>query len=100
MGMRGLVLAFFCAGTVGLLWCQARGEDDKSRPLIGTLPVYTTEVSKISPRGERSIELGTQWLMSAMRPDGMIGADIGQRPDLSCMSMVGLVLVSQGNTPT
>jgi hypothetical protein len=35
-----------------------------------------------------------------MRIDGSVGSDIGKPPDLSCTSMLGLVLLSQGNTPS
>ncbi len=34
-----------------------------------------------------------------MRADGTFGVDIGRPADLSCTAMVGLTLLSQGNTP-
>lgn len=53
----------------------------------------------ITPESRRSIDRGTEWLIAAMRPDGMLGADLNQPADLSCTSMAGLALLSQGNTP-
>jgi len=55
--------------------------------------------SKLTPECRRSIDRGTQWLVSVMRVDGSVGTDQGQPPDLSCTAMVGLTLLSQGNTP-
>lgn len=53
----------------------------------------------VTPECRQSIERGTEWLLSAMRPDGMLGADLNQPADLSCTSITGLALLSQGNTP-
>lgn len=53
----------------------------------------------VTPECRDSIRLGTKWLLSAMRPDGMIGADVDQPADLSCTAITGLALLSQGNTP-
>jgi hypothetical protein len=53
---------------------------------------------KISPACAKSIDRGTKWLISAMRMDGSLGADVGRPPDLACTSIFGLVLLSQGNT--
>ena len=56
--------------------------------------------AKITPSAKKSIERGTDWLISAMRLDGSVGTDVGQPPDLGCTAIVGLALLSQGNTPT
>ncbi|MBI1348687.1 hypothetical protein GC163_20635 [bacterium] len=54
-------------------------------------------LARVTPESQRSIELGTEWLVSAIQRHG-VGVDIHQPPDLSCTAMVGLVLLSQGNT--
>lgn len=81
---------------------QGTGEDRESRTPgdlgVRSIPIRLCDVEPQS-KVDKSIDEGTRWLLSAMRPNGMIGADVGYPPDLSCMSMVGLVLVSQGNTP-
>jgi hypothetical protein len=82
----------------------ARAEQDAASQPTPTLaegvfsPAPLTP-AQVSPEGQRSIEHGTRWLLSTMRPDGSISGDIGERPDLSCTAMAGLALVSQGNTP-
>jgi hypothetical protein len=53
----------------------------------------------VSPECQKSIDRGTDWLMSCMRPDGLFGPDLNQPADLSCTSIAGLALLSQGNTP-
>lgn len=55
-------------------------------------------VGRITPATKRSIDRGTDWLISAMRIDGSLGTDRGRPPDLSCTAIFGLVLLSQGNT--
>jgi hypothetical protein len=52
----------------------------------------------MTPECHRSIERGTEWLISAMRLDGSVGTDVGMPPDLSCTAIFGLALLSQGNT--
>ena len=37
--------------------------------------------------------------MKTMHRDRGCGVDIGQPTDIGCMSMVGLAMLSQGNTP-
>lgn len=56
--------------------------------------------TKITPECQRSIDRGMNFLFKAMRVDGFVGTDIGRPPDLGCTAMVGLALLSQGNTPT
>lgn len=52
-----------------------------------------------TPRTEKSIERGTRWLLKTMHRNGGCGVDIGQPPDIGCTAMVGLSLLTQGNTP-
>jgi hypothetical protein len=46
-----------------------------------------------------AIRKGTRWLLKTISRKGACGVDIGQPPDIGCTSMVGLSLMSQGNTP-
>lgn len=100
MWKQGLLVAFVWMSIAASPSCNARGEQEplpiqRDELLIGE----TTPHARVSLRGKKAIDRGTQWLLSAMRPDGMIGADAEQRPDLSCTAIVGLSLVAQGNTP-
>ncbi len=48
---------------------------------------------------ERAVSRGIEWVMKTMHRDGGCGIDIGQPPDIGCTAMVGLSLLSLGNTP-
>lgn len=50
-------------------------------------------------QSERSVGKGIDFLMKTMHRDGGCGIDIGQPPDIGCTAMVGLALLSLGNTP-
>lgn len=54
---------------------------------------------EFTEKSEKSIRRGNEWLMKTMHRDGGCGVDIGQSPDIGCTAMVGLALMSQGNTP-
>ena len=54
---------------------------------------------ELTEKSERSVRKGTDWLMKTMHRDGGCGVDIGQPSDIGCTAMVGLALMSQGNTP-
>jgi hypothetical protein len=54
---------------------------------------------ELTDQSERAVRRGTEWMMKTMHRDGGCGVDIGQPPDIGCTSMVGLALLSQGNTP-
>ncbi len=54
---------------------------------------------EVTPQSEQAVRRGTAWLMKTMRRDGGCGVDIGQPPDIGCTAVVGLALLSQGNTP-
>lgn len=100
MRLRGplLLLSIVCPAI--LVSCFARGEEAVTQKSPDLRSFQGNSVyAKVTPQGRRAIEKGTEWLLSAMRPNGMVGADVGQRADLSCTAMAGLVLVSQGNTP-
>jgi hypothetical protein len=46
-----------------------------------------------------AIRKGTRWLLKTINRKGACGVDIGQPEDIGCTSMVGMALMSQGNTP-
>ncbi len=46
-----------------------------------------------------AIKRGTGWLIKAINADGGAGLDIGTVSDVACTSVVGMALLSQGNTP-
>lgn len=48
---------------------------------------------------EESVQRATAFLMKTLHRDGGCGVDVGQNPDIGCTAMVGLALLSQGNTP-
>ncbi len=50
-------------------------------------------------QSERAVTRGTEWVLKTMHRDGGCGVDIGQPPDIGCTAMVGLALLSMGNTP-
>ena len=54
---------------------------------------------EITRKSEEAVQRGTSWLIKSMHRDGGCGIDIGQAPDIGCTAMVGLALLSQGNTP-
>ncbi len=54
--------------------------------------------SDITPRCQKSIDLGTRWLVDAIHHHG-VGVDQHPPADLSCTAITGLALLSQGNTP-
>lgn len=70
---------------------------------VALAPIQATpcaEFEEITPKSTKAIERGTQWLLSkAQNKDGGFGSEAGSPSDVSCTAMVGLVLLSQGNTP-
>jgi hypothetical protein len=50
-------------------------------------------------QSEKCVEKGVEFLKKTMNRDGSCGVDIGQPADIGCSSMVGLALLSLGNTP-
>jgi len=55
--------------------------------------------AEFTARSNAAIRKGTKWLLKTLNRKGAAGVDIGQPPDIGCTSMVGLALLSQGNTP-
>ncbi|MFQ5730406.1 MAG: hypothetical protein ACE5KM_00470 [Planctomycetaceae bacterium] len=74
----------------GLL--AANGVPSKRRPKGPGFDEFT-------PKSRRAIRRGTAWLLKTLGRKGAAGVDIGQPADIGCTSMVGLALMSQGNTP-
>ena len=58
----------------------------------GTFPEFTE-------KSDKAVKRGVDWVMKTMHRDGGCGVDIGQPSDIGCSAMVGLALLSQGNTP-
>src|SRR6185369_6666392 len=58
----------------------------------GTFPEFTE-------KSDKAVRKGVDFLMKTMHRDGGCGVDIGQPSDIGCSAMVGLALLSQGNTP-
>jgi hypothetical protein len=55
--------------------------------------------AETTAKSERAVRRGVDFLMKTMHRDGGCGVDIGQPADIGCTAMVGLALMSQGNTP-
>ncbi len=77
---------------------ELNAADPKTRSSPGYSSKRNSQL-EITPKCRGSIDRGTKWLISAMRADGAVGADIGLAPDLGCTAIVGLAFLSQGNTP-
>ena len=54
---------------------------------------------EFTTKSEEALRRGNQWLLKVIQRNGGCGIDIGQQPDIGCTAMVGLALLSQGNTP-
>ena len=55
--------------------------------------------AEFTAKSRASIRKGTKWLLKTLNRKGAAGVDIGQPADIGCTAMVGLALLSQGNTP-
>ena len=66
-------------------------------------PVSTPEGSgqfeESTTKSEKAVRKGTDWLLKTFNPDGGCGTDLTAPTDIACTAMVGLALLSQGNTP-
>jgi hypothetical protein len=58
-----------------------------------------TKFEEITDKSRRAIDRGVEWLMKTLHREGGCGVDIGQPSDIGCTAMVGLSLMSLGNTP-
>ncbi len=92
-----LIVSLVVAPAVGV--SAANGEETRPQANSPRESVDVPAGATITLQGRKSVERGTHWLLTAMRPDGMVGADVGESPDISCTAMLGLALVAQGNTP-
>ena len=85
---RGVLLTGAGIAIHSQLPLQAFGQEKEAERFV--------EVTK---KSEESVNRGTAFLMKTLHRDGGCGIDIGQVPDIGCTAMVGLALLSQGNTP-
>lgn len=76
-------------------------EPEKGDPSPGKASATTKDHSfeEWTKASERSVTKGIEFLMKTMHRDGGCGVDIGQQQDIGCTAMVGLALLSLGNTP-
>jgi len=58
----------------------------------------TGSFQEFTDRSRASIDKGTKWMLKTFNRDRGCGIDIGTHSDISCTAMVGLALLSQGNT--
>jgi hypothetical protein len=79
-----------------LAQAQEAGESSESAAKKALEP---STFNEFTPQSERAIRRGDEFLMKTMHRDGGCGVDIGQPTDIGCTAMVGLALMSQGNTP-
>lgn len=70
-----------------------------SSPLLQAAESESSLFQEQTDASQKAVRKGTQWMLKTMHRDGGCGVDIGQPPDIGCTSMVGLALLSQGNTP-
>src|SRR5688500_14884269 len=80
----------------------AQGEDAAPQPMPKLSKTESGDggtFNEFTPQSERAVRRGDEWLMKTLRRDGSCGVDIGQPADIGCSSMVGLALLSLGNTP-
>jgi hypothetical protein len=54
---------------------------------------------EFTERSEKSIRRGFDWLMKTYNRDGGCGVDIGTFSDISCSAVVGMAMLSDGNSP-
>jgi len=54
---------------------------------------------EMTTQSQAAIRTGTAWMLQTMHRDGGCGTDVNQPSDIGCTAMVGLALLSQGNTP-
>src|SRR5262245_8012577 len=73
-------------------------QGDEPAGVTDEFPASSKAGQKITPACRKSIDRGTQWLMSAQRRDGALGADLGGPADLGCTAITGLALLAQGHT--
>ncbi len=68
-------------------------------PLVLPETSDETQLEEFTKTSRESIRKGTAWLIKAINNDGGAGLDIGTTTDVACTSVVGMALLSQGQTP-
>ena len=61
--------------------------------------ISEADLEEFTESSRASIKKGTGWLIKAINSDGGAGLDIGTSSDVACSSVVGMALLSQGQTP-
>jgi len=54
---------------------------------------------EITEKSTAAVRKGNEFMLKTMNRDGGCGVDVGQGSDIGCTAMVGMSLMSQGNTP-
>ena len=62
-------------------------------------PANHENLEEFTDASRAAIQKGTAWLIKAINPDGGAGLDIGTQSDVACTGVVGVALLSQGETP-
>jgi hypothetical protein len=83
--------------SLALLTAQLAQGQEAAPPSATTTENFSFE--EWTKQSERAVTRGVEWLKKTMHRDGGCGVDIGQAPDIGCTAMVGLALLSLGNTP-
>ncbi len=89
------------AVAIGMVVTSVRAPVSRGVEPVGAadeFPASSKSAQKITPACRKSIDRGTQWLMSAQRRDGALGADLDGPADLGCTAITGLALLAQGHT--
>ena len=95
---RRLMLGTTVAGISGLGGALLPGK----KAVFGSptlLSENETEIEEMTDASRAAIKKGTGWLIKAINTDGGAGLDIGGESDVACTSVVGMALLSQGETP-
>ena len=64
-----------------------------------TATTSEADLQEFTDASRAAIKKGTGWLIKAINSDGGAGLDIGTMSDVACTSVVGVALLSQGQTP-
>jgi hypothetical protein len=62
-------------------------------------PGGESDPEEFTDSSRAAIRKGTAWLIKSLNADGGAGLDIGTSSDVACSGVVGLALLSQGETP-
>ncbi len=83
------------AGGLGLSRLHAAPVHLESGREIGN----ETDLEEFTTASRNALRKGTGWLIKAINKDGGAGLDIGTASDVACTGVVGMALMSQGDTP-